>query len=445
MTQRRRQPSSGRTRRPRRTGTAPTLGLVRGLVVIALLAGLTAVALRTPNGVPGRSYRTQYVDIPDVGNLQTHNDVRVAGVRVGQVLKATSQNGKAHLKLQLNSSVSALPTDTAAVVRSAGLLGQRYLELVPGTSQSSLAEGQTIRAAKNSLTLGVPEALLTFDRETRGALGHAVDGLGAGVAGRNRDINSALGVAPQAATEFRTLAGAVVANPSAAGSLLPSLSSAAAALDQSDKPLVDALAPTSAALTPFTTKRDAVRATLADLPPTLETARPALVQGRTLLTSLRHVATAVDRTLPDAPAALRDTAALLRQAPRPLRRTRTLLAQARTAVPATLRITRALAPVLTPLRQPLENLISPVSILGAHGCDIVNFGSNWRSFLGYGVPGLDKKFGPLGEIRAEALVTMPYAEAGPALRLPASMVDRDLYPAPCTFRSTPYSLIDPTK
>jgi virulence factor Mce-like protein len=435
----------GRARRPRRTEPRRSVAFCQGLVVVGLLLGLTAIAIQTPNGVPGRSYRTQYAVVPDVGNLQAHNDVRMSGVRVGQVLRASSQDGKARLELQLDGDVGALPTDTAAVVRSAGLLGQRYLELVPGRSQTALAERQTIRAAANSITLGVPEALQTFDAATRGALGRTVDGLGAGLVGRHRDVNTALSVAPTAAREFQTLASAIVADPPAAQRLLPSLDAAAGAVDRSDTAIVRALSPTASALDPFVARRASVRATLSALPPTLEQGRPALDNGRALLDSVRNLVRAVDTTLPGTPTALRQTTALLREAPGPLRRTRSLLMRADTAVPATLKITHALSPVLTPLRKPLDDLVAPVKVLGDHGCDIVNFGKNWRSFLGYGVPGGGKKIGPLGEIRAEAVVTMPFAEAGESLKLPGDLVVRDTYPVPCKFKSTPYSLTDPTK
>lgn len=416
----------------------------RGVLVIGVLLILGLVAINTPNGVPGRSYRTMYTVLPDIGNLQTHNDVRIGGVRVGQVLKTTAASGKARLKLQLNGNVGDLPIDTTAVVRSAGLLGQRYLELIPGGAQNALPENATIRASTNSITLGVPETLQTFDAETRGALGDAVGGLGTGLTGRSRDLNAAIGVSPSAATDFRTLAGAVTADPQAARALLPSLSSAASALDRSKDALVADLAPTTAALEPFVSQRSAVRQLLDQAPTTLATLRPALSEGGSLLRSARAVATAVQTTLPDAPAALRSTTALLNEARQPLRQTRPLLQKARTAVPATLKIADSASPVLTPLREVLNDLVPPVTTLGDHGCDIVNFGKNWRSFLSFGSPG-GGKIGPLGEIRAEAIVTQPFAEGGTALKLPGTLVDRDTYPAPCKYKSTPYSLTDPTK
>jgi virulence factor Mce-like protein len=412
-------------------------------VVIAILGVLAAIALRAPNGVPWVGYRTFYATVPDVGNLQTHNDVRMAGVRVGQILDERAENGQVRLKLQLAPSAGALPSDTTAAVRANGLLGQRYLQLTPGRSQQALADGAAIAPARLPETLGVADALQVFDTQTRGALGETIRGLGAGLVGRGLQLNDAIRVAPQAADDFNQAASAILSNPPATRGLLPAMAGAAAALDGARDGLTQMLAPTSRALSPFVDERPAVQDALAKAPPTLTDAQAGMQRGAQLLASVNTLALALSRTLPSAPGALRATTTLLRESPAPLQRAGALLAQARTAVAATLRITGGLAPVLPRLKQPLDRLLAPVQILGAHGCDIATFAASWASFLGFGVPG-GGQIGPLGEIRAEALLTQPYADAGSAVHLPAALVDRNLYPAPCTYRGSTYSLTDPT-
>lgn len=438
-----RTPLSRRRRRRRGQPSTPA-ALLRGVVVLAFLAGAAWFAASTPNGVPGRSYMTVYAVLPDVGNLRSHNDVRIAGLRVGQVLEAIPQDGKARVELQLYSNVGKMASDTTAAVRSNGLLGQRYLELIPGSANRELSDGDSVQAAKLPITLGIPEALQTFDKETRGAMTGTIDGLGSGLAGRSRDLNDALGQGPKAADAFRAIAGAVTEDPDAARALVPSLASAADAIQQAKDPLVQAMSPTAGALQPFIDRRSAVRDTLDLAPPALQALDPALLAGQQLLASARTLAAAVQTTLPTAPRSLRPTSALLVEARGPLRTTRPLLEKVRTAVPATLKITRSLDPVLKPLKQPLDNLLGPVTRIGVHRCELTNFARNWRSFLGFGTAS-GTKVGPLGEIRAEALVGMPFAEAGHALKLPEGTVDRDTYPGPCTNLSTTYSLVDPTK
>ena len=47
----------------------------------------------------------------------------------------------------------ALPADTEASVTSDGLLGGKYLRLVPGTSNKRLGPGETLRKTRDALAL----------------------------------------------------------------------------------------------------------------------------------------------------------------------------------------------------------------------------------------------------------------------------------------------------
>jgi virulence factor Mce-like protein len=403
-----------------------------GAVTIAAIALVAWLTLNAPNGVPGTHHRTATVYLPDVGSLRAHNDVRTAGVLIGQVKDVELSGTRAKVTLRLSGAAGRIPADSTAAVRSAGLLGQRYLQIIRGTSTRALPDGGTLRAASRSITLGVPEALETFDAATRGGLGQSVRGLGTGVLGEGQHINDAVDAGPQAATDFRTTADAILAEDAAAPLLMPRLADAAGALDDSREQIATLLRPTARALTPLVDQRDAVRRTLDLAPPTLAAARPGLAAANRLLVTVHRLADAASDTLPKAPAALRATTALLRDGRQPLRDAAPLVHQADTTIPKILQLTGAVSPVLAPLREPLDRLQSPLDILGEHGCDVVNFARVWRSFLGFGsVPG--GKIGTLGEIRAEAIVNMPLAGAGDGLKLPDALSERDVYPAPCKY------------
>lgn len=435
-----RTPKRGRRSDVVTTGTA----VKRGLIALVVLTVVLAIALRAPDGVPGVPVKTVFASLPDIGNLQRHSDVRIAGKRVGQIMKTEAEGGSVRLEIHLAPDANAIPADSTVVVRSAGLLGQRYLEIKPGSSPREVTDGGTLEPASLAITSGVPEVLQTFDAETRGGLGKTVRGLGTGLLGRSGDLNAAIAASPQAAHDFRVIAGAITADEPAARRLVPALSSAAGALATASDATVQALPPATQALTPFVDLRDEVRATLSKAPGTLTTASAAFSESVPLLAATRRLSIAANRVLPRTPRALRATTTLLRGADTPLRRARPLLRSARQAVPDVLRVTRALDPVLKPLREPLDQLLEPVRRVGRHSCDLGNFAQVWNSFLGFGVPG-GGKIGPLGEIRAEALVRMPFAEAGEAVRLPDGLIARDTYPAPCAWLGDTYNPLDPTK
>ena len=204
--------------------------------------------------------------------------------------------------------------------------------------------------------------------------------------------------------------------------------------------------PTTRALRPLIDERPAFNATLEQLPPALATAQPGLEQGEVLLGSAHALALAARRTLPAAPAALAATTTLLETSHTPLQRTDVLLRDAIPTVPAALRITNALHPLLTPLRQTLSGLQPIVTALGQHGCDVYNMTSNWRSALGYGVrgsQGAELPSGNIGQLNFFRVTLIAGLNSVQGLASPsAPLAQRDVYPTPCKYAPGP-NYIDP--
>ena len=80
-----------------------------------------------------------------VDGLTTGSDVRIGGVKVGQVTEI-SLDPKTYLamvKLSINPKVK-VPDDSVASVASEGLIGVTYLGLLPGSSDDMLKPGARI-------------------------------------------------------------------------------------------------------------------------------------------------------------------------------------------------------------------------------------------------------------------------------------------------------------
>ena len=73
------------TTRRRRDTEPASRTLLKGLAVGAVFVAFGWLAVTAYNGVPGRHYTTVYADVSEVGNVLQHDQVRIAGVRVGQV------------------------------------------------------------------------------------------------------------------------------------------------------------------------------------------------------------------------------------------------------------------------------------------------------------------------------------------------------------------------
>jgi len=431
--------------RRRREQTRPTLVVVGGIATTIMLGIVLGVGLRTPGGAPGVNYRTLYATVPDIGNLRKHQEVRLAGVRVGQVVDATPAGDQVRLRLQLNPGTSPLPTDTTVRVRAAGLLGARYVELRPGRAAQTLGDGAQLAAARDTLSSGVSDALETFDAETRGGLRASIDGLGNGLAGRGQQINEMLDGGATAAQNFEGAINAVLARPGAARRLVPSLEGAAAALDGARDDFAEALPPTAVTLRAFEDRRKPLSEALDLAAPALDAARPAFVEGQPLLRATAALARSASRTLPPAPAALRAVTATLRDSGVPLRRAAHLLKDLEPAVPAALKLTRSLDPVLTPLAETLGDLVEPVQRIGRHACDLRNLSENWRSVLGWGTSG-GTAFGPYNTFRIEAVAgPSSVSQYGQGLvKVPGALIDRNPYPGPCVEDGGTYDVVDVT-
>jgi phospholipid/cholesterol/gamma-HCH transport system substrate-binding protein len=388
------------------------------------------------NGVPGRRYGSLDAIVPQTGNLVVHDQVRIAGVRVGQVQRtAITPDGRARVTLQLEPGTK-VPTGTTVSVRANGLLGARYVQLVPGTGTMTLARGATLRAGDNALTYGVPEALDTLDAPTRQALGTTLLGLGQGVLGRSRGLNDAIRLSAGATRPVQALTRSVLSNSPALQRLLPSLEGAAGTLNRSRKDIANLFGASADGIAPLIAERSAVQRSLDAAPPALRQMDVGLARGRRLLVAVRSLAGAAQRTLPTAPAGLRTINAVLRGSGTSLRLTAHLLDGLGPAIPATLRVTDALSPVLGPLANGSIDATPIVAALGRHGCDVENVAVNFRSMTGFGGNAHGPN-GDAGEFRVQAVVS------GDVTGLPDPLIHRVSYPAPCAFPPSRYDTTNP--
>ena len=89
-----------------------------------------------------------------IDGLANGADVRIAGVKVGTVTDSRIDPASfaAVLTLKVDRSLK-LPTDTSAEITSEGLLGGKYVSLVPGGADKLLADGSRITETQGSVSL----------------------------------------------------------------------------------------------------------------------------------------------------------------------------------------------------------------------------------------------------------------------------------------------------
>lgn len=108
-----------------------------GILVIAALGGLAWLSVQS--GIMGSSFSSTAMrdlssTFSDVEGINVGSPVKIAGVTVGEVGKIELQPaGTAVIHYRVKKDVP-LPADVTAQITTSGLIGERYLSLVPGPS-----------------------------------------------------------------------------------------------------------------------------------------------------------------------------------------------------------------------------------------------------------------------------------------------------------------------
>jgi phospholipid/cholesterol/gamma-HCH transport system substrate-binding protein len=118
-----------------------------GIFVLIILAILGYFVLKIEDVKIGRGSGTKTISavFDSVAGLDNKSSVRVAGVRVGKVKDVRLRpDGKAEVDLEIDKDVQ-LHRNAVARVANLGLLGEKYIEIEPGTPDSPLIpEGQAV-------------------------------------------------------------------------------------------------------------------------------------------------------------------------------------------------------------------------------------------------------------------------------------------------------------
>ena len=126
---------------------------VLGAVVLLVAAMFILFAYSTADLKVESGYKLN-ADFLKVGGLVRGSDVRISGVNVGTVIGETldQENFQARITMSIGPDIS-LPVDTEASIVGDGLLGSKYVNLMPGQSQEILRDGETLRETRDYQSL----------------------------------------------------------------------------------------------------------------------------------------------------------------------------------------------------------------------------------------------------------------------------------------------------
>ena len=130
------------------------LEILAGVVVLAGAVAFVTYAGRGAGlGAAATTYRL-HAAFRSVEGITPGTDVKLAGVKVGTIA-ALTLNPKTYMadaEIQIDKAI-LLPTDSAILISSEGLLGGNYVELVPGGAVDNLAPGDEIEDTQGAVSL----------------------------------------------------------------------------------------------------------------------------------------------------------------------------------------------------------------------------------------------------------------------------------------------------
>jgi phospholipid/cholesterol/gamma-HCH transport system substrate-binding protein len=126
---------------------------VMGAVVLLVAALFLAFAYETSQLRSVTGYQVS-ADFERVDGIRQGSDVRVSGIKIGSVVGETldPKTFLASIRMSIDPTVK-LPDDTVAEIVSAGLLGDKYLSLVPGGSDKTIQPNGKIKYTQSSVSL----------------------------------------------------------------------------------------------------------------------------------------------------------------------------------------------------------------------------------------------------------------------------------------------------
>lgn len=306
---------------------------LRALGLVGFFAFTFAVflVLLHSSGVrsPTSDYREIQVVLPNAANLAKKADVRIGGVKVGQVTDVRVVRDTAIAELQLEDKAGPVYANARPQLRYKSALNEGYIDLVRGGGPRAreLRDGGVVPLSQAEQTVQVDEVLSTFDARTRKRLQGALDGLGRGLDGQGQDLNDTFASTSTLVDRGTPLLETLAGDRRRTGQLVDDFGQVAAALGARETAL-RVLARRSRVIAEAVQSRDGqVREVFKQLPSALQQARRSsqrlavLAQTATpvlgdMRVALTRLAPAIRRLLPAAQRARSTVAQLRRFIPR---------------------------------------------------------------------------------------------------------------------------------
>lgn len=303
--------------------------VIVGSVTVLVIVIAVFLAYNANNGLPFVSTYDLTARVPNANALVKGNEVRIGGARVGVVSKVTPvqlDDGRAvaEFTLRLDKSAEPLPVDSTMIIRPKSPLGLKYLQIVPGDSETGYEAGDVIPvSASRPEPVDIDQFFNMFDAETRVGIKRGLSGFGNAFAGRGPQLNGAFGALRRLTESSQTIL-RIIVSPSTEFDefwrALEEISATVAPVAETQASMFVALDQTFAAFARVS--RPFIQETISKSPPTLDSVtadlpalRPFLRNSGRFFAALGPGVKALSETSPTINAAFRAGIPVLNASP----------------------------------------------------------------------------------------------------------------------------------
>jgi phospholipid/cholesterol/gamma-HCH transport system substrate-binding protein len=355
---------------------------VIGLLILALVVAVFILGherLHLPAGVPflGKDFYEVNAEMSTAqavtpGQGQT---VNIAGVQVGEIKSVRLENGHAIVGLDIERKYAPIYRDASVLLRPKTGLKDMVAELDPGhRSAGKLPEGGTIPISQTLPDVNLDQVLAELDSDTRDYLRLLLSDGAQGLKGNGRKLGQDIRRIQPTARYARRLNAALATRRQNIRRVIHDFSLLSDELGRRDTQLAGFVQNSNAVFAALAHQDANIKATLRQLPSTLDVTRVNLAKARTLadtlgptLQDLRPAARALGPSLQATRPFLRNTTPVIRDELRPF--------------------ARAALPTVRQLRPAVNDLAAATPSL-SRTFDVVNYALNE---LAYNPPGLNNE------------------------------------------------------
>ena len=125
-----------------------------GFVVILIAAAFFIYVYKISNTFNAKDGYILTAHFQNIEGLANGSDVKLSGIKIGSIDKITLEKNTyfavVYLRIQKGISISE---DSRAIVTTSGLLGGRYINIDPGSSDENLSPNSQIKLTQSALNL----------------------------------------------------------------------------------------------------------------------------------------------------------------------------------------------------------------------------------------------------------------------------------------------------